>query len=112
MFRFLGSMPIAELNDYHHWVAPLVGADGRIDIFFADLPGAVPGSGGEICERHRENVLDQSLADTFPASDAVSIAQPGGDGIFGHWAASSASWTTWEQCSQKGLTALRTNLVD
>lgn len=29
-------------------------------------------------DRHRENVLDQSLADTFPASDAVSIAQPGG----------------------------------
>jgi hypothetical protein len=31
-------------------------------------------------ERHRENVLDQSLADTFPASDPVSITQPGGGG--------------------------------
>jgi len=29
-------------------------------------------------ERHRENVLDQSLADTFPASDPVSVSQPGG----------------------------------
>ena len=29
-------------------------------------------------DKHRENLLDQSLADTFPASDAVSIAQPGG----------------------------------
>ena len=77
-FRFVGSAPIAELNGYHHWVAPLVGADGRIDTFFADLPAGVAGSGGEIYERHRENVLDQSLADTFPASDAVSIAQPGG----------------------------------
>ena len=29
-------------------------------------------------EKHRENLLDQSLADTFPASDPVSLAQPGG----------------------------------
>lgn len=29
-------------------------------------------------ESHRENLLDQALADTFPASDAVSVAQPGG----------------------------------
>jgi hypothetical protein len=27
---------------------------------------------------HRENLLDQALAETFPASDAVSVAQPGG----------------------------------
>jgi hypothetical protein len=29
-------------------------------------------------ERHQEKMLDQSLADTFPASDAVSMSQPGG----------------------------------
>jgi len=81
-FRFVGSAPIAELDGYRHWVEPLVGADGRIDAFFADLRTAVAGSGGEMYEkmyeRHRENVLDQSLADTFPASDPVSITQPGG----------------------------------
>ena len=36
------------------------------------------GSGGEMYEkmyeRHRENVLDQSLADTFPASDPVAVS--------------------------------------
>jgi hypothetical protein len=35
-------------------------------------------SGEKMYDVHRENVLDQSLAETFPASDAVSIAQPGG----------------------------------
>ncbi|HSU44761.1 MAG TPA: hypothetical protein VLN42_11145 [Casimicrobiaceae bacterium] len=29
-------------------------------------------------EGHREKLLDQALADTFPASDPVSVAQPGG----------------------------------
>jgi hypothetical protein len=29
-------------------------------------------------EGHREKLLDQALADTFPASDPVSAAQPGG----------------------------------
>ena len=29
-------------------------------------------------EGHREKQLDQALADTFPASDPVSAAQPGG----------------------------------
>jgi hypothetical protein len=40
-------------------------------------PGQEP-SGRALYERHRENVLDQSLADTFPASDPVSMSQPGG----------------------------------
>jgi hypothetical protein len=31
-----------------------------------------------MAEGHRENLLDQALADTFPASDPVSVAQPGG----------------------------------
>ena len=29
-------------------------------------------------EKHLENLLDMSLADTFPASDPLSITQPGG----------------------------------
>lgn len=36
-------------------------------------------TGRHLYEQHRENLLDQSLAETFPASDPVSIAQPGGD---------------------------------
>ena len=44
-FRFVGSVPIAELDDYYHWVEPLVGADGRIDTFFTDLRTVVAGSG-------------------------------------------------------------------
>jgi hypothetical protein len=31
-----------------------------------------------MAEGHREKLLDQALADTFPASDPVSVAQPGG----------------------------------
>ena len=31
-----------------------------------------------MAEGHREKLLDQALADTFPASDPVSAAQPGG----------------------------------
>jgi hypothetical protein len=31
-----------------------------------------------MAEQHREKLLDQALADTFPASDPVSVAQPGG----------------------------------
>lgn len=44
-FRFVGSVPIAELDDYYHWVEPLVGADGRIETFFTDLRTVVAGSG-------------------------------------------------------------------
>ncbi len=51
-----------------------------IAAILATLPGsrAVAESGGGMYETHRENMLDQALADTFPASDAVSVAQPGG----------------------------------
>jgi hypothetical protein len=35
-------------------------------------------AGGSMAEGHREKLLDQALADTFPASDPVSVAQPGG----------------------------------
>jgi hypothetical protein len=31
---------------------------------------------GERERRHQENVLDEALKDTFPASDLVSIEQP------------------------------------
>jgi hypothetical protein len=36
-------------------------------------------------ERHREQVLDRSLADTFPASDPVSVSQPGGGPAAASW---------------------------
>lgn len=35
-------------------------------------------SGGHGNDKARENLLDQSLAATFPASDPVSVTQPGG----------------------------------
>lgn len=44
-FRFVGSVPIAELDDYHDWVEPLVGAGGRIDTFATDLRPAIAGAG-------------------------------------------------------------------
>jgi hypothetical protein len=43
-FRFVGSVPIAELDDYHDWVEPLVGAGGRITTFLTDLRPAIAGS--------------------------------------------------------------------
>ena len=51
-----------------------------IAAMLATLPGsrAAAESGGGMHENHREHLLDQALADTFPASDAVSVAQPGG----------------------------------
>ena len=32
------------------------------------------------CERHREDLLDEALEETFPASDPPSIARPAGKG--------------------------------
>ena len=32
------------------------------------------------CEQHREDLLDEALEETFPASDPPSIARPAGKG--------------------------------
>ena len=79
-FRFAGSGPGSELNEYRDWLRPLLGPGGRVATFRADpRPRRDRKFGGtEMYEPDRESVIDQSLIDTFPASDPLSITQPGG----------------------------------
>ena len=46
---------------------------GRPDSPPAD---AQPSTGRADCEQHREDLLDDALDDSFPASDPPSIARP------------------------------------
>ena len=77
MFRFMGHAPVTRLEGFEHWIVRLLGNEGRVDTCPVDLPSAHARASG-MYERHQEKMLDQSLADTFPASDAVSMSQPGG----------------------------------
>lgn len=36
------------------------------------------GAQGEACRQHREDLLDEALAESFPASDPPSMARSGG----------------------------------
>lgn len=55
-------------------------------------------------EKHHEHLLDQSLADTFPASDPVSLVQPGGGGAD----TLAMQRTAWASGPPKASTAERT----
>jgi hypothetical protein len=77
MFRFMGHAPVAHLEGFERWIGRLLGKEGKVDTCLVDVPPTHALSGG-MYERHQEKMLDQSLADTFPASDAVSMSQPGG----------------------------------
>jgi hypothetical protein len=45
-----------------------------------EAPGASRSAASKDCEEHRENLLDEALEETFPASDPPSIAKPAGKG--------------------------------
>ena len=60
-FRFVGSVPIAELDDYYHWVEPLVGADGRIDTFLPICEPSLQGRNDEISHRRCRRALAAPL---------------------------------------------------
>jgi hypothetical protein len=74
----MGYAPVTHLNGFGGWIDRLFGKEGRVDICLVDHASTHRLTGESMYERHQDRMLDQSLADTFPASDAVSMSQSGG----------------------------------
>jgi hypothetical protein len=69
---------VTHLAGFARWIYSLVGKEDRVDTRLVDLVSTHALFWEDMYERHQEKMLDESLAETFPASDAVSMSQPGG----------------------------------